>query len=221
MWIDQAWWWTKKPSVRGKTSQRWSRGMMIFDVEEEKAKATSLEWRGARRLRWRYKKEKVERVCEESSWQARRRWTTIWKREDVRLHSYFTAKLSWFRAEEIEVVFVLSTIAIAQCVACCERCRARAMSGMMAMSSIGVFRAVACCPRWRSVCERGREMSPIAVDLVLGMSIEWLKQAAGEWMRLRCGRWMSSPMSDDINTRVWIMWWEWWWRRGRGETMHG
>ena len=33
----------KNLSVRGKTSRRWSRGKMLGDVEEEKAKATSLE----------------------------------------------------------------------------------------------------------------------------------------------------------------------------------
>ena len=31
----------KNLSVRGKTSRRWLRGMMIVDVEEKKAKATS------------------------------------------------------------------------------------------------------------------------------------------------------------------------------------
>ena len=100
-------------------------------------------------------------------------------------YSYFTAKLSGFRAEEIKAVFILPTIAIAR-----VRRLLREVESESDVEDDGDVQrwrvSVACCPGGDPLCERGREMSPIDMDLVLGMS---MKQAAGEWRRLRCGSW--------------------------------
>ena len=96
--------------------------------------------------------------------------------EDVWLYSYFTAKLSGFRAEEIKAVFILPTIAIAR-----VRRLLREVESESDVEDDGDVQrwrvSVACCPGGDPLCERGREMSPIDMDLVLGMS---MKQAAGE-----------------------------------------
>ena len=137
------------------------------------------------------KRSKVERVCQshlgkldEDEPQSADLKTR--RSEDVRL--YFTARLSWFRAEEIEVVFVWLTIAIAQV--------RRLLREVTSESDVGddgdVQRwrvSVACCPGGDPLCERGRETSPIDVDLVLGISSDetgcWRMKATSMWKLMR------------------------------------